>query len=969
MLAWAGHIASRHDWGDGNAAVNIPGSPFHTRLIALDGSGGNQDRSLSNDAVTFPATITIIKQATPEGATSFPFTASPSPLSNFNLVDDGTSANTKVFSNITNFQVYTVAESVPATWSLTSISCSVTDANSGTQTVSLPSVAINLKEGESVTCTFTNRRPSGSIKIVKQLVGGISGQSYTFDFTPVGFGANFSLTINTPNGSNESSTYSSLPTSGTTYSVSETAPSGWTQTSATCTSGTPANITVTDGGLTTCTFTNTEDQNLTRGKLVIKKVFDPLTSGFSGSFSIPYSCTDGTGGTATLAAGGQTPAIAGIVPGSTCTVTEPTLPTAPASWTFGAPTFSSPNPVTITAGTTSEVTVTNTITRDQGYLKISKIFDPLTSGFAGSFEIVYNCGAGNVTATLAAGGSTTVGPFNTGASCTVTEPTLPAAPTGWTFGTPSVSGSPATITKGDQAAAVAVSVTNTISRDKGYLKISKVFDPLTSGFSGNFSINYNCGAGDVAVSLAAGGSTTVGPFNTGLSCTVSEPSTPTAPTGWTFGTPSVSGSPATIVKGDAAAAVAVTVTNTITRDQGYLKISKIFDAKTSGFAGNFSISYNCGAGAVTVSLAAGGSTTAGPFNTGTSCTVSEPSTPTAPTGWTFGTPSVSGSPATIVKGDAAAAVAVNVTNTITRDLGNFKITKTTSNPNGATLPAAFSGTYNCGTGYTGNWSVANGASQTINNIPTGNSCTVSETAPAPITGYTWGAVTYTPTSITISAKDGTFEIVVGNSITRDLGNFKITKTTTNPDSALLPAAFSGTYNCGAGYTGNWSVANGASQTITNIPTGNSCSVSETAPAGIPGYTWGAVTYTPTSITISAKDGTFEIVVRNSITRDKGTIVVIKNAKPAQGSFAFTTTGTGYAGFTLTGATTGGGNQNSQLLPTGSYSVKESTQLGWILTGIGGLTDLDGSYHCVVAGSGGSTGTGRPQHADRYDPAG
>src|SRR5205814_2183928 len=83
--------------------------------------------------------------------------------------------------------------------------------------------------------------------------------------------------------------------------------------------------------------------------------------------------------------------------------------------------------------------------------------------------------------------------------------------------------------------------------------ISKVFDPLTSGFAGTFAIKYNCGAGDVTVNLAAGGNTTVGPFDTGTSCAVTEPALPTAPAGWTFGTPSSSGSPATAPKANAAA--------------------------------------------------------------------------------------------------------------------------------------------------------------------------------------------------------------------------------------------------------------------------------------------------------------------------------------------------------------------------------------------------------------------------------
>ncbi|MEN6551187.1 MAG: DUF11 domain-containing protein, partial [Candidatus Cryosericum sp.] len=51
VVAWGGHIASPEDWGLGNSASDISGSPYHTRLLSFDGSGGNQDRSLSAEAV------------------------------------------------------------------------------------------------------------------------------------------------------------------------------------------------------------------------------------------------------------------------------------------------------------------------------------------------------------------------------------------------------------------------------------------------------------------------------------------------------------------------------------------------------------------------------------------------------------------------------------------------------------------------------------------------------------------------------------------------------------------------------------------------------------------------------------------------------------------------------------------------------------------------------------------------------
>ena len=66
----------------------------------------------------------------------------------------------------------------------------------------------------------------------------------------------------------------------------------------------------------------------------------------------------------------------------------------------------------------------------------------------------------------------------------------PTTPTGWTFGTPTLSDSQAPTTDGTvvittKDATYEVIVTNTISRDLGSLKISKVFDPLTSGFVGH----------------------------------------------------------------------------------------------------------------------------------------------------------------------------------------------------------------------------------------------------------------------------------------------------------------------------------------------------------------------------------------------------------------------------------------------------------------------------------------------------
>ena len=77
---------------------------------------------------------------------------------------------------------------------------------------------------------------------------------------------------------------------------------------------------------------------------------------------------------------------------------------------------------------------------------------------------------------------------------------------------------------------------------------------------------------------------------------------------------------------------------------------------------------------------------------------------------------------------------LTVANRITRDLGSLVLAKSlTGGPAGYTGP--FTINYDCGTGYTGSVSVAAGSSQTVSGIPTGTSCTVSETLPTAPTGY------------------------------------------------------------------------------------------------------------------------------------------------------------------------------------------------------------------------------------------
>ena len=170
VLAWGGHIASRADWGIGNSAVNISGSPYHMGLVDLDGKGGNQDRSLSASAVVFPATINIVKDAN-GAATQFNYTASPAPLTNFSLTDgSGTPNPTQSFTldAPSEFTTYTVTEADPSPgYALTGLTC-VEDQTQNTSTaLATRTATIVVEEGEIITCTFTNTAQNAVLTIDK----------------------------------------------------------------------------------------------------------------------------------------------------------------------------------------------------------------------------------------------------------------------------------------------------------------------------------------------------------------------------------------------------------------------------------------------------------------------------------------------------------------------------------------------------------------------------------------------------------------------------------------------------------------------------------------------------------------------------------------------------------------------------------------------------------------------------------
>src|SRR3989344_6779336 len=61
LITWGTHISTQADWGTGNSAVNIPGSPYNVQIADVDGTGitgGGRDNQMQASAV-----VVVVTQA------------------------------------------------------------------------------------------------------------------------------------------------------------------------------------------------------------------------------------------------------------------------------------------------------------------------------------------------------------------------------------------------------------------------------------------------------------------------------------------------------------------------------------------------------------------------------------------------------------------------------------------------------------------------------------------------------------------------------------------------------------------------------------------------------------------------------------------------------------------------------------------------------------------------------------------
>ena len=385
-------------------------------------------------------------------------------------------------------------------------------------------------------------------------------------------------------------------------------------------------------------------------------------------------------------------------------------------------------------------------------------------------------------------------------------------------------------------------------------------------------------------------------FPVGTTCKVTEDTTGAGIDGYTLDPAGHDTQSVTIGLGSKPT-VTATFTNTYTRDTGRFSVTK----KVAGDAGDkapdtYTFDYTCkadGEKTITGTIVVGKGETkeSGDIPVGYSCTVKE-----RVDKGQDGTAYVEGYTLDVTTGAAvtitpAAVPNIDVTNTYTRDMGRFSVTKTVAGDAGDKAPDTYTFDYTCKAEgektITGTIVVGKGETKESDDIPVGYSCTVKERVDkgqdgtAFVEGYTLDVVA-TP-DVTI-AKGALPNIDVTNTYTLNKGTFSVKKVVEGATFTGADNTFTVQYTC----THN-SVAltdeqkagsltltgNGTAVTSPSLPFGTSCTIKEAdGSAQRAGYAV-ATAYTAGQVTVGTATPSPEVTVTNKYAPLKGGFVISK----------------------------------------------------------------------------------------------
>ncbi|WP_354508618.1 DUF5979 domain-containing protein [Oerskovia enterophila] len=638
------------------------------------------------------------------------------------------------------------------------------------------------------------------------------------------------------------------------------------------------------------------------------------------AFEVDYSyVADGstvTGTLEVLADGTAVTGPQGLPEGTVVTLSEPRLPEVPGV-VWGTPTFEPSSPVTLGAGGTVAVRLTNTanlVDAPAGGFSVAKELLGSAAGLvpedteftvAYSYELDGQTQRG--TLTVLADGTYVDGPQDlpVGTVVTFTEIDLPDV-AGVVWGAPTFSPESVTISDGVDAQ---VTVTNTaapvVVRVGGF-SIQKVVtgeaaDLVPEGTE--FTVTYGYELDGVPTSgalvVTADGTVVNGPQNLpfGTVVTFGEIDLPSLD-GVVWGAPVFS--PETLAIGNGSNPT-VSLTNTATdAPAGGFSIQKAVTGEASGLVPGgteFTVSYAYDLDGVptsgTSTVLADGTVVNGPQNlpVGTVVTFEEVDLPSLD-GVVWGAPAFS--PASVTIEDDV-TTEVTLTNTATDEpAGGFSLRKAVEGAASGAVPAGteFTVTYSYeldGVPTSGTATVL--ADGTLvdgpQNLPVGTVVTFGETDLPELSGVVWGAPAFSPASVTVA--DGTSAVVTvtntADVVASQVGSFSILKKIEGPNAAKVPAdteftvTFSGSVN-GEHQEGTLTVR--ADGTVVdgpaNLPAGTVVELEETSLPKIDGVGWGTPVFTVDGEKVS------------SITIGAGQVVEVTLTNTAGSGLAVTGTG-------------------------------------------------------------------------------
>jgi hypothetical protein len=725
------------------------------------------------------------------------------------------------------------------------------------------------------------------------------------------------------------------------------------------------------------------------GNFAVTKDVTGTGAGVVGSqvFTVNYSYVEGgTTKTGQLTiADGQTEGLTGITEDTVVTLSEITPTTA--GVTYGTPVFSGTGVTNNGDGTATftiadltdvAVTLTNPATLIPGGFEVTKDVTGTGATLVGAqpFTVQYsytvNGTAQTGQLTVADGTSDDLDGVPVGTVVTLSE----VAPTtaGVTYGTPEYTGTGVT-DNGDGTATftigsgtVAIGLENPATLILGDFDVTKDVTGTGSALVGaqEFTVDYSYTLNGTAqtgeFTIADGQTDGLDDLPYGTVVTLSEVTPTTA--GVTYGTPEYTGTGVTD-NGDGTATftigsgtVAIGLENPATLILGGFQVTKDVTGTGATLVGDqeFTVEYSytlngtAQTGELTVADGVAGSLANLPY--GTVVTLSEVTPTTA--GVTYGTPEFTGTGVTD-NGDGTATftigsgnIAIGLENPATLILGGFDVTKDVTGT-GATqvgdqeFTVEYSYDLN-GEAQTGEFTIADGQTDGLADLPYGTVVTLSEVAPT-TAGVTYGTPVFSGTGVTDNG-DGTATFTIGggtiaigleNPATLLLGGFDVTKDVTGTGSALVGTqAFTVEYSYdlnGEAQTGELTIADGQTDGLADLPWGTEVTLSEVAPA-TEGVMYGTPVYTGTGVTDN-EDGTATLTIGT------GTVAIgLENpATQILGGFAVTKDVTG-TGTTLVG--------DQEFTVEYSYELDGETQTGEFTIADGqsdGLADLP--YGTVV----------------------